>query len=113
MHSSASRAANGMSSAKRAWEDPNRSFMSEARNEPRASAASSGSVIMHRDLNAFCYTIIIDQWSWVNSGCPTAIGSKVAGHKRCRLRLEGHSCPPEAKQAYAEQYRHHRQAQRE
>ena len=27
--------------------------MSEARNEPRASAPSSGSVIMHRDLNAF------------------------------------------------------------
>src|SRR5215813_4846763 len=48
MHSSASRAANGMSSAKRACEDPNRSFISEARNEPRASAASAGKVIMHR-----------------------------------------------------------------
>ena len=40
--------ANGMSSAKRACEDPNRSFISEARNEPRASAASAGNVIMHR-----------------------------------------------------------------
>src|SRR5215468_6590455 len=39
MHSSASRAANGMRSAKRPCEDPNRSFISEARNEPRASAA--------------------------------------------------------------------------
>src|SRR6516165_6528886 len=67
MHSSASRAANGMSSAKCACEDPNRSFISEARNEPRASAASSGSVIMYRGLNACC-TIIMDYWSQVNSG---------------------------------------------
>src|SRR5215470_12038673 len=47
MHSSASRAANGIISAKRPCEDPNLSFISEARNEPRASAASAGNVIMH------------------------------------------------------------------
>src|SRR5215831_12344924 len=59
MHSSASRAANGMSSAKRACEAPNRSFISEARSEPRASAASAGSVIMHRGLNACCTIIMV------------------------------------------------------
>src|SRR5215470_15520922 len=53
MHSSVRRAANGISSAKRAWEDPNRSFTSEARNEPRASAASAGNVIMPRGLNCW------------------------------------------------------------
>jgi len=50
----------GMSSTKRACEDPNRSFISEARKEPRAPAASSGSVIiMHRGLKA-CSPIIVD-----------------------------------------------------
>jgi hypothetical protein len=47
---------------KRTCEDPNRSFISAARKEPRAPAASSGSVIMHRGLKA-CFTIIVDQWS--------------------------------------------------
>src|SRR5262249_17300462 len=50
MHSSASRAANGMSSAKRACEAPNRSFISEARNEPRASAASRPLQPIRKDL---------------------------------------------------------------
>src|SRR5258708_4060688 len=73
MHSSANRAANGMSSARRACEDPNRSFISEARKEPRASAANAGNVIMHRGLNtrcenAGCFTIVMHQWSSVNSG---------------------------------------------
>src|SRR5436190_16085182 len=49
MHSSASRAANGMSSAKRACEAPNRSFISEARNEPssllKKLARAKGAVI--------------------------------------------------------------------
>src|SRR5579864_2641299 len=46
MHSSASRAANGMISARRACETPNRSLMSSARNAPSASAASPGKVII-------------------------------------------------------------------
>src|SRR5215510_12911073 len=78
MHSSASRAANGMSSAKRACEDPNRSFISEARNEPRASAASWGSVIMY-GLKACCI-IMVDQWWWVNSG-PAATAIPASGAK--------------------------------
>src|SRR5271168_4051168 len=48
MHSSVSCAANGMTSARRPCERPNRSFMSAARNEPSASAASLGKVIMDR-----------------------------------------------------------------
>src|SRR5262249_54950028 len=46
MHSSASRATEGTSSASRACDVPNLRCMSELRNEPRASAASSGTVIM-------------------------------------------------------------------
>src|SRR5262245_32060058 len=46
MHSSARRATDGTTSVRRACDEPNRCFISVARNEPRASAASSGTVIM-------------------------------------------------------------------
>src|SRR5664280_672031 len=46
MHSSASRAMVGINSGKRACEEPNARFMSEDKNEPNASAARSGTVIM-------------------------------------------------------------------
>src|SRR5262249_8962488 len=69
MHSSASRAANGMSSAKRACEEPNRSFISEARKEPRASAANWGNVIMHA--LKVCCPLIVDKWWGVNSPATT------------------------------------------
>ena len=49
--------------------EPNRSFILEARKEPRASAANWGNVIMH-GLKACC-TIIVDQWLWVNSRATT------------------------------------------
>src|SRR5258708_38441509 len=56
-----------MTSAKRVCEDPNRSFISEARKEPRAPAASSGSVIMHRDLKSLVYnnhgSVVIGQFA--------------------------------------------------
>src|SRR5262249_61666628 len=55
MHSTGSRAPNGISSAKRPCEDPNRSFTSEARNEHKASAAGAGSVIMHRGLKCLLH----------------------------------------------------------
>src|SRR5438270_8951825 len=55
-----------MSSAKRACEDPNRSFISEARNEPRACAASSGSVIIDDGPKACC-AIFVHYRSQVNS----------------------------------------------
>ena len=48
MHSSASRATDGISSVKRACDDPKLRFMSVARNEPKASAANSGTVIIGR-----------------------------------------------------------------
>src|SRR5438128_7114738 len=46
MHSSASRAIDGTNSVKRVCEEPNLVFISQARNEPNASAANSGTVIM-------------------------------------------------------------------
>src|SRR5665213_964879 len=46
MHSSASRAIVGINSVKRACEEPNARFMSEDKNEPNASAARSGTVII-------------------------------------------------------------------
>src|SRR5262245_42075670 len=46
MHSSATRATDGTSSVRRAFEVPNLRVMSEARNELSASAASSGTVII-------------------------------------------------------------------
>src|SRR5450759_1684060 len=46
MHSRASRAMDGIKSVKRACEEPNARFMSEDKNEPNASAARSGTVIM-------------------------------------------------------------------
>src|SRR5262245_12789120 len=55
MHTCDSRVSNGIHSAKRPCEDPNRSFTSEARNEPKASAASAGSVIMHRGLKCLLH----------------------------------------------------------
>src|SRR6266516_6671322 len=48
MHSSASRAIDGTNSVKRVCEEPNLVFISQARNEPNASAANSGTVIMDR-----------------------------------------------------------------
>src|SRR5262249_22433782 len=69
MHSSANRAANGISSAKRACEDPNRSFISEARNEPKASAASADSVIMHRGLECLLHNshglVVVGQFATI------------------------------------------------
>src|SRR5262249_13956158 len=62
MHSSVSRAANGSNSAKRACELPNRFFISDARNEPKASAASSGNVIMpRRSLQLNVVTVNVDR----------------------------------------------------
>src|SRR6185437_10888470 len=46
MHSSASRAANGRSSLRRALDAPNRPTVSEARNAPSACAVSRGMVII-------------------------------------------------------------------
>src|SRR6266566_1685847 len=48
MHSSASRAIDGTNSVKRVCEEANLVFISQARNEPNASAANSGTVIMDR-----------------------------------------------------------------
>src|SRR6476620_4048413 len=48
MHSSASRAMDGTSSANCACEASNRRLISEARKEPKASAANSGTVIIGR-----------------------------------------------------------------
>src|SRR5262245_17389427 len=48
MHSSASRAMDGTSSVRCAGEDSNLRFISEARKEPKASAVSSGTVIIDR-----------------------------------------------------------------
>src|SRR6266487_422698 len=48
MHSSASRAIDGTNSVKRVCDEPNLVFISQARNEPNASAANSGTVIMDR-----------------------------------------------------------------
>src|SRR5260370_30909819 len=64
-----------MITTKRVCEDPNGSFISEARKEPRAPAASSGSVIMHRDLKSLFYnnhgSVVIGQFAGL--GATTAI----------------------------------------
>src|SRR5436190_21367627 len=46
MQSKASRASEGTTSASRVWVEPKRRVMNEDRNEPSASAANSGTVII-------------------------------------------------------------------
>src|SRR5262245_58679574 len=89
MHSSASRAANGMSSAKRACEDPNRSFISEARNDPRASAASAGNVIMHRAclLHNNHGLVVMGEVYRKTSSRFDLVPPQSSGSQRCRQRL--------------------------
>src|SRR5262245_57815607 len=98
MQSSASRAAKGMISARRACDEPNRSFVSDARNDPRSCAASSGNVIMHRASNA--RWLHHDHGSMVASqfeaglehdperGCPTLDLGRYGFRKRPALRLD-------------------------